>query len=130
TIRYNEKWEQQKKIIKDLLSDEKTGAIYGKRKIDVEPVFGFLKANLCFTRFSVRGKEKVRNDLGFALMAVNMRKYAVQTALLGRESAPWPSKKGSNHQNSVIGTFFNSFQLVMSQPHPIYLHLRLTLFRI
>lgn len=116
TIRYNEKWEQQKKIIKDLLSDEKTGAIYGKRKIDVEPVFGFLKANLCFTRFSVRGKEKVRNDLGFALMAVNMRKYAVQTALLGRESAPWPSKKGSNHQNSVIGTFFNSFQLVMSQP--------------
>ena len=116
TIRYNEKWEQQKKIIKDLLSDEKIGAIYGKRKIDVEPVFGFLKANLCFTRFSVRGKEKVHNDLGFALMAVNMRKYTAHEALLGRGTAPQSSKKGSNHHNLVIGTFFHSFQLVMSQP--------------
>jgi hypothetical protein len=107
TIRYNEKWEQQKKIIKDLLSDEKTGAIYGKRKIDVEPVFGFLKANLYFTRFCVRGKEKVRNDLGFALMAVNMRKYTAREALLRRETAPKSSKKGSDHHNLVIGTFFS-----------------------
>ncbi|MFD1349179.1 transposase, partial [Oceanobacillus caeni] len=42
--------------------------------IDVEPVFGFLKANLGFTRFSVRGKQKVKNELAFALMAVNLRK--------------------------------------------------------
>ncbi|MFD2628653.1 transposase, partial [Oceanobacillus kapialis] len=34
-----------------------------KRKIDVEPVFGFLKANLRFTRMSVRGKSKVENEL-------------------------------------------------------------------
>ncbi|MFD1348262.1 transposase, partial [Oceanobacillus caeni] len=45
--------------------------------IDVEPVFGFLKANLGFTRFSVRGKQKVKNELAFALMAVNLRKNAV-----------------------------------------------------
>ncbi|PIC70807.1 transposase, partial [Sporosarcina sp. P17b] len=50
----NEKWEQQKEYIREKLSDKKTGEIYGKRKIDVEPVFGFLKANLGFTRFSVR----------------------------------------------------------------------------
>ena len=53
----------------------KTGAIYRKRKIDVEPVFGFLKANLRFTRFSVRGKSKVENEMGLALMAVNLRKF-------------------------------------------------------
>jgi len=41
----------------------------------VEPIFGFLKANLCFIRFSVRGKEMVENELGFAFMAVNLRKY-------------------------------------------------------
>ena len=75
TIRYNEKWEQQKEYIRQQLSEEKTGEIYGKRKIDVEPVFGFLKANLHFTRMSVRGKEKVKNELGFAFMAVNLRKY-------------------------------------------------------
>ena len=73
----NEKWESQKEYVRTKLSDEKTGEIYGKRKIDVEPAFGFLKANLGFTRFSIRGKQKVTNELGFALMAVNLRKYTV-----------------------------------------------------
>ncbi|MEK4146893.1 IS1182 family transposase [Robertmurraya sp. FSL W8-0741] len=71
----NEKWEQQKEYVRAKLSEEKTGAIYRKRKIDVEPVFGFLKANLRFTRFSVRGKSKVENEMGLALMAVNLRKF-------------------------------------------------------
>jgi adenine-specific DNA glycosylase len=75
----NEKWEQQKEYIREKLLDEKTGAIYRQRKIDVEPIFGFLKANLGFTRFSVRGKSKVENDIGLALMAVNLRKYAVRS---------------------------------------------------
>jgi transposase len=75
----NEKWEQQKEQVREKLSEEKTGAIYRQRKIDVEPVFGFLKANLGFTRFSVRGKSKVENDIGLALMAVNLRKYKVRS---------------------------------------------------
>ncbi len=57
------------------LSEEKTGVIYRKRKIDVNSVFKFLKANLRFTRFSVRGKSKVENEMGLALMAVNLRKF-------------------------------------------------------
>ena len=75
----NEKWEQQKEFIREKLSEEKTGAIYRQRKIDVEPIFGFLKANLGFTRFSVRGNSKVENDIGLALMAVNLRKYAARS---------------------------------------------------
>lgn len=31
-------------------------AIYGKHKIDVEPLIGFLRTNLRFTWMSVRGK--------------------------------------------------------------------------
>ncbi|OLO37852.1 hypothetical protein BTR23_12980 [Alkalihalophilus pseudofirmus] len=73
-ILINEKWEQQKKLIQQLLSEEKTGEIYGRRKVDVEPVFGYLKANLRFTRMSVSGDENVINELGFAFMAVNLRK--------------------------------------------------------
>ncbi len=46
----NEKWEQQKEYVRALLSEEKTSAIYRKRKIDVESVFGFLKANLRFSQ--------------------------------------------------------------------------------
>lgn len=74
----NEKWEQQKEQVRIKLSEEKAGSIYRQRKIDVEPVFGFLKANLGFTRFSVRGKSKVEIDIGLALMAVNLRKYAAR----------------------------------------------------
>jgi len=75
TLMVNEKWEQQKEYVRAKLSEEKTSSIYRKRKIDVEPVFGFLKANLRFIRFSVRGKSKVENEMGLALMAVNLRKF-------------------------------------------------------
>jgi len=78
TLMVNEKWEHQKEYIRNKLSEEKTGSIYRQRKIDVEPVFGFLKANLGFTRFSVRGNAKVENEIGLALMATNLRKYAVR----------------------------------------------------
>ncbi|WP_230203630.1 IS1182 family transposase [Bacillus massiliigorillae] len=71
----NEKWEQQKEYVRAKLSEEETSSIYRQRKTDVEPVFGFLKANLRFTRFSVRGKSKAENEMGFTLMAVNLRKF-------------------------------------------------------
>jgi len=69
----NEKWESQKEYVKVKLSDEKTGKIYRKRKIDVELFFGSLKANFGFTRLSVQGKSQAHNKLGFALLAVNLR---------------------------------------------------------
>lgn len=71
----NARWEQQKAYVKTKLSEEETGAIYRQRKIDVEPVFAFLKANLGFNRLNLRGKRKVEHDIGLALMAVNLRKY-------------------------------------------------------
>ena len=74
----NRSWEEQKAYVQEKLSEEKTAKIYYQRKIDVEPVFGFLKANLGFRRFSVRGKMKVTNELGIALMATNIRKYIAQ----------------------------------------------------
>jgi hypothetical protein len=58
---------------------QKTGVVYYQRKIDVEPIFGFLKANLGFTRFSIRGKSKAENGIGLALMAVNLRKYVARS---------------------------------------------------
>ncbi|WP_371819847.1 transposase [Exiguobacterium sp. S90] len=61
----------------------KNGKIYAKRKIYVEPFFGNLKADLRFTRFSVRGKAKVERELGFILMAVNLRKWLTQSIARG-----------------------------------------------
>ena len=74
----NLKWEAQKAYVQKKLSEPETAAIYRRRKIDVEPVFGFLKANLGFTRFSARGKAKVKNEIGLALMATNLRKYTTK----------------------------------------------------
>ena len=115
-IYYNEKWEHQKNKVKEKLSNEKTGEIYGKRKVDVEPVFGFLKANLRFTRMSVRGKECVGNELGFAFLAVNLRKYTARNENHPTHNETPTTKKSSDHQNSMIGTLFYCFRLVMSQP--------------
>ncbi|HCU7031809.1 TPA: hypothetical protein OVU36_002756, partial [Staphylococcus aureus] len=43
-------------------------------------VFGFMKAILGFTRMSVRGLNKVKRELGFVLMALNIRKVVAQRA--------------------------------------------------
>lgn len=79
TFMVNETWEEQKAYVRAKLSEEKTSKLYRQRKIDVEPVFAFLKANLGFHRFSLRGKTNVEHDIGLALMAVNLRKYAVRS---------------------------------------------------
>ena len=82
-ISINVKWEQQKEYIRAQLSDNKTGKIYKRRKIDVEPVFGFLKANLRFNRFTVRGKFKAKNRNGFGFDGSKFKKiYAAYSCSL------------------------------------------------
>jgi len=105
----NEKWEAQKEYVREKLSDEKTGEIYGKRKIDVEPAFGFLKANLGFTRMSVRGQEKVENELGFALLAVNLRKYTAKNGNPVIDNRKNHSKNGSKHFLMLRTIFLASY---------------------
>ena len=46
----------------------------------MEPVFGFMKAILGFTRMFVRGIDKAKRELGFVLMALNIRKVTAQRA--------------------------------------------------
>lgn len=112
----NETWEKQKEYIRLKLSEKEAGEIYKKRKIDVEPVFGFLKANLSFSRFSVRGKSKVENELGFALMAVNLRKYTAMSNKDDYKPVANRSKKRTESKFSLIQSVFSSKRLVLSQP--------------
>src|SRR5699024_8158793 len=113
---YNEKWEYQKKYVREKLSNEETGEIYGKRKIDVEPVFGFLKANLGFTRMSVRGKSKVHNEMGFALMTVNLKKYTITNNENGTFSHKNKKINGCVYLLLINTTVFVYLSLVISQP--------------
>lgn len=104
-IQKNMNWEYFKATIQQLLSEKETGKIYRQRKIDVEPAFGYLKACLGFTRFSVRGKQQAHNEIGFALMAVNLRKYRLNK----------PENKGdspNNRKNRRLKILFTIFGLL------------------
>src|SRR5699024_6666733 len=103
---YNEKWDYEREDGREKLADEATGEIYGIRKVDVEPVFRFLKANLGFTRMSVRGKPKVHNEMGFALMAVNLRKYTAINNENGIFSHENKRKKGCIYLLLINTTVF------------------------
>lgn len=70
----NNTWRYFKAECKKKLLEEKIGSIYLKGKIDVEPVFGHLKAYLAFQRFYLRGKQGAKIDIDLALMALNLRK--------------------------------------------------------
>ncbi|MFW7936904.1 transposase, partial [Lactiplantibacillus plantarum] len=73
-IYVNENWEYFKSKQRELLSAPETGQIYAQRKIDVEPVFGKMKASLHFNRFSVRGFDKVTKEAGIVILALNIMK--------------------------------------------------------
>ncbi|WP_461219278.1 transposase, partial [Lapidilactobacillus salsurivasis] len=49
-------------------------SIFAKRKFEVEPVFGNIKTNMNFMRFSVRGKRATNNEMGLVFMAANLKK--------------------------------------------------------
>lgn len=51
--------------------------------MDLEPVFENLKADLLSTRFAVRGKAKVKREIGLILKEVNMRKWFTQRIIRG-----------------------------------------------
>ena len=77
-ILVNQELEYFKAKQKRLLSSKETASIYARRKIDVETVFGQMKAYLNFNRFMLRGIDKVRKETGIIIMALNMHKLAVR----------------------------------------------------
>ncbi len=114
-LQKNRSWEYFKAYIDKRLKAAKTKKIYSQRKIDVEPAFGYLKASLRFTRLSVRGKEKVKNELGFALLAGNLRKYTAK----GSQNKYLFFIFNKNQKRKSIWPIFASgfyFSRLMSQP--------------
>ena len=75
----NERYQHLKaKECQALLSPEGR-QIFAQRKIDVEPVFGQIKACLGYKRCNLRGKCQVTIDMGLVLMANNLLKYNKRT---------------------------------------------------
>lgn len=70
----NPEWEYFKAKERELLSDPENAAIYAQSKIDIEPVFGRMKAYLEFKRFHFRGLKMIKRELGIAVIAMNIMK--------------------------------------------------------
>ena len=64
--------------------------------------FGFIKAILDFTRMSVRGINKAKRELGFVLIALNIRKVTAQRAENNKKN----NKKDNFYIISIEIVFF------------------------
>lgn len=120
-IQKNMNLEYFKAQVKQTLSSPEGRRRYAQRKIDVETTFGNLKANLGFTRMSVRGKDQVRNELGIALMAVNLRKLVRQSVFTLLES----TKNGLEILKSRFPSRFSYFSRAFV-PAPIIIKIMLS----
>lgn len=63
-----------RKEMREKLSSEKGKAIYARRKIEPESVFGNIKQNMGFKRLYLRGLRGAEIELGLISMAHNLRK--------------------------------------------------------
>nr|WP_169361568.1 transposase [Streptococcus porci] len=70
----NEQYQELKRKESQALLSEEGSRIFAKRKVDVEPVFGQIKACLGYKRCNLRGKWQVTIDIGLVLKANNLRK--------------------------------------------------------
>ena len=75
------------------MEEEKSKALYKKRKVIVEPVFGHIK-NSGFRQFSVRGKEKVAGEFSLVCATHNLKKIA--RSIFGGSIRPEFGKLGTN----------------------------------
>lgn len=75
-------WEELKAKAKEALEDEEKSAIYTRRKVEVESVFGHIKDNRSCRRFSLRGLEKVHTEFGIVALAHNLLKVVASSLLI------------------------------------------------
>ena len=92
TIRTDDK-EPLRQQMNVKMEEEKSKALYKKRKVIVEPVFGHIK-NSGFRQFSVRGKEKVAGEFSLICATHNLKKIA--RSIFGGSIRPEFGKLGTN----------------------------------
>ncbi|WP_242694973.1 IS1182 family transposase, partial [Pseudogracilibacillus auburnensis] len=67
-VHWNTVFEEMKAKAKTALECEEKAAIYARRKIEVESVFGHIKGNRSFRRFLLRGLDKVHTEFGIVAL--------------------------------------------------------------
>lgn len=73
-IKVNTKLNKYKSAVRSRLDSDWGNALYKKRNVEVESVFGNIKQNKGFRRFLLRGKEKVELEIGLVCLSHNLKK--------------------------------------------------------
>ncbi|KEF35810.1 Transposase DDE domain, partial [Schinkia azotoformans MEV2011] len=102
-VHWNTIFEEMKAKAKTALECEEKAAIYARRKVEVESVFGHIKGNRSFRRFSLRGLDKVHIEFGIVALAHNILKVAGIRQLLSGNN---PKRKESGENRLFFSTFF------------------------
>ena len=61
--------------MQERLISQEVRAFYNRRKVTVEPVFGFIKQAIGFRQFLLRGLEKVNTEWDLVTLAYNFRRF-------------------------------------------------------
>jgi len=104
-VHWNTIFEELKAKAKAALECEEKTAVYAQRKVEVESVFGHIKGNRSFRRFSLRGLNKVHVEFGIVALAHNILKVAGIRQLLS-ENHPNKRKASGEKRNCFYSTCF------------------------
>ena len=108
TIQLNHNLKKHRQKARAKLLSEKGLAHRSQRPVDVEAVFGNIKQNKKFTRFGLRGIQKVLIEAGLIALAHNLAKMAKK----GSEKLPLLIQKSFSTATASIHFFFPSITLV------------------
>lgn len=115
-IEVNHRLNELKQQAREKLMSEKGLEHRSKRPIEVEAVFGQLKSNNKFNRFTFKGLEKV--ELEFLLMSIghNLRKMMANNAGFGSKST---EKSSLNSHNIFIKTYNRALEMKIQKKEKV-----------
>ncbi|WP_453996256.1 IS1182 family transposase [Bacillus nitroreducens] len=109
-IHWNTIFEEMKAKAKTALECDEKSAIYAQRKVEVESVFGHIKGNRSFRRFSLRGLDKVYVEFGIVALAHNILKVAGIRQLLSEKNRKKQKGKGEKRSFFSLALFFRTYR--------------------
>src|SRR5690606_4368602 len=87
--------------------------VYAQRKVKVESVFGHIKGNRSFRRFSLRGLDKVYVEFGVVALAHNILKVAGIRQLLSEKNRKKQKGKGEKRSFFSLALFFRAYRTAL-----------------
>lgn len=112
TLEVNFRLKELKQKAKELLMSEEGRYHRSRRPIEPEAVFGQLKSNNKFNRFTLRGLSKVNIEFGLMAIGHNLRKLAAKAAFSARFCSLLQSRISAKNYWVSLSGFINQIMLL------------------